>query len=312
MPAASATSSARFPRIALVGRYASPNIAVPLATLVAFLRGRGHSLVLEAETARYTPLPDHPTADAEVIGAQVDLAIALGGDGTMLTIARKLAPHGVPLIGINQGRLGFLTDIPLARMESTLAAMLDGHYVEEQRTLLAATIERAGKPPEHTLALNDVVVNRGSHGSVIEVGVDIDGRFVYGMRADGIIVATPTGSTAYALSAGGPIIDPAVPAFALVPVAPHALTYRPIAVAESSVITITVQRGLDAAVNCDGQTYFALDEGDSVSVRRAALTARFLHPHGHDHFAMLREKLHWSETPERLVANAPRDATASD
>lgn len=303
---------ARFPRIALVGRYASPNIAAPLGTLVEFLRGRGHAIVLEAETARYTSLPDLPTAEADAIGAEVDLAVVLGGDGTMLTIARRLALHGVPLIGINQGRLGFLTDIPLARMRTTLASMLDGHYVEEQRTLLAATIDRAGKAREDSLALNDVVVNRGSHGSVIEVAVDIDGRQVFAIRADGVIVATPTGSTAYALSAGGPIIDPAVPAFALVPVAPHALTYRPIAVADSSTITITVQRGLDAAVNCDGQAYFALGEGDRVSMRRATHTARFLHPQGHDYFAMLREKLHWSETPERLIARAPRDATASD
>ncbi|HEY5366480.1 MAG TPA: NAD kinase [Casimicrobiaceae bacterium] len=301
---------ARFPRIALVGRYASPNIAEPLASLAEFLRARGHTLLLEAETARNTPLPGFPAADADNIGAEVDLAIVVGGDGTMLTVARKLAAHGVPLIGINQGRLGFLTDIPLARMQVTLAAMLDGHYVEERRTLLAATIERAGKPREAALALNDVVVNRGSHGSVIEIAVDIDSRFVYGMRADGLIVATPTGSTAYALSSGGPIIDPAVPAFALVPVAPHALTYRPVAVADSSVITITIQRGLDAAVNCDGQTYFALDEGDSVSVCRAPLTARFLHPQGHDYFAMLREKLHWSETPERLSDRTPRDAAA--
>ena len=306
-----ATPAARFPRIALIGRYASPNIAAPLATLVDFLRARGHAIVLETETARYTPLPDHPSADADAIGAEVDLAIVLGGDGTMLTIARKLAPHGVPLIGINQGRLGFLTDIPLARMQATLAAMLDGGYVEERRTLLDATIERAGAPRETSLALNDVVVNRGSRGSVIEIAVDIDARQIFGMRADGIIVATPTGSTAYALSAGGPIIDPAVPAFALVPVAPHALTYRPIAIAESSVITITLQRGVDAAVNCDGQAYFALDEGDKVTVRRAAHSARFLHPQDHDYFAMLREKLHWSETPERLVARTPRDM-ASD
>jgi NAD+ kinase len=304
-------SPARFSRIALVGRYASPSIGVPLKALVEFLRARGHAIVLESETARYTSLPDLPTADAETIGAGVDLAVILGGDGTMLTVARKLAAFDVPLIGINQGRLGFLTDVPLAAMTTTLGTMLDGAYVEEARTLLAATIERAGKPSEETLALNDVVVNRGSHGSVIEVGVDIDARFVYGMRADGVIVATPTGSTAYALSAGGPIVDPGVPALVLVPVAPHALTYRPIVIADGSHITISVQRGIDAAVNCDGQAYFALAEGDRVHVRRAARGARFLHPQNHDHFAMLREKLHWSETPERLAARRPPDAAAS-
>ena len=302
---------ARFPRIALVGRHASPNIAEPLVTLAGFLRARGHVIVLEAETARNTPLDDYPSAPSDAIGSEVDLAIVVGGDGTMLSIARKMAAHDVPLIGVNQGRLGFLTDIPLARMESSLAAMLDGDYAEERRTLLQATIERAGKTAERELALNDVVVNRGSHGSVIEFAVEIDGRFAFGMRADGIIVATATGSTAYALSAGGPIIDPAVPAFALVPVAPHALTHRPIAIAETSSVTIIVQRALDAAVNCDGQAYFPLAEGDRVDIERAPLFARFLHPQGHDYFAMLRQKLHWSETPERLVARAPRDA-ASD
>lgn len=303
---------ARFTRIALVGRHASPNMADSLSALAAMLRARGHEVVLETETARHTAITEHPTADAEAMGAAVDLAVIVGGDGTMLSVARKLAAGGVPLIGINQGRLGFLTDVPHSGMQATIEAMLDGAYVEERRTLLDAEIERADKPRERALALNDVVVNRGSHGSVIEIGVDIDGRFVYGMRADGVILATPTGSTAYALSAGGPIVDPAVPAFALVPVAPHALTYRPIVIGDDAVVTIVVQRGIDAAVNCDGQAYFALAEGDRVRVRRAAHVARFLHPRGHDHFTMLREKLHWSETPERLVAREPAPRRAPD
>jgi NAD+ kinase len=155
---------------------------------------------------------------------------------------------------------------------------------------------------DEALALNDVVVNRGAGGSMIECAVDIDGRFLFAMRADGIIVATPTGSTAYALSAGGPILDPKVPALALVPVAPHALTHRPIAVAETSVITISIERGSGAGVHCDGHAHFPLAEGERVDVRRTSHPARFLHPEGHDHFAMLREKLHWSETPERLRA----------
>jgi NAD+ kinase len=224
----------------------------------------------------------------------------LGGDGTMLSIARRLAPAGVPLIGINLGRLGFLTDIPLARMEDTVAAMLDGRFHEERRTLVSARVERIDGSHEHALGLNDVVVNRGALGSLIELAVEIDGRSIYAMRADGLIVATPTGSTAYALSAGGPILAPEVPAFALVPVAPHALTHRPIAIPDASAIVITVQRGRDASVHCDGQAHYELAEGDRVALRRAAHRARFLHPEGHDYFAMLRQKLHWSETPERL------------
>jgi NAD+ kinase len=299
----SAPSPARatpFRRVALIGRHASPDIAVPLSGLAAFLVANGHDIVIEAETARFTPLPGYPSAPSETLGNEADVAIVVGGDGTMLAIARRLAPLNVPLIGINQGRLGFLTDIPIMRMEATLSAMLGGHYVEERRTLLAAEVAPVDGTRETAYALNDVVLNRGGSGSMIDCAVEIDGRFVYSMRADGIIVATPTGSTAYALSAGGPILDPQVPAFALVPVAPHALTHRPIAVADSAVITISLERGRDAALHCDGQSHFALAEGERITVRRAPYTARFLHPEGHDYFAMLRQKLHWSETPERL------------
>jgi NAD+ kinase len=291
---------ARFPRIVLVGRPGSPALAEPLVRLARFLAERGHTVALESETATLAMQADLPAVDADALGATADLAIVLGGDGTMLSFARQLAPHDIPLIGVNQGRLGFLTDIPLARMESALGAMLDGRYVEERRTLLAATVEGADGSREHALALNDVVVNRGALGTMIECSVEIDGRFVYSMRADGVIVTTPTGSTAYALSAGGPIVAPQVPAFALVPVAPHALTHRPIAVPDSAFIAIAISHGRDASVHCDGQAHFGLTEGDRVTLRRAEHRARLLHPHDHDYFAMLREKLHWSETPERI------------
>jgi len=303
-PAATSSAAAPFGRVALIGRYASSGIAEPLSRLAAFLAARGHEVVLEAETAQFTPLSGYPSAAPDALGARVDVAIVIGGDGTMLAIARRLAPYDVPLIGINQGRLGFLTDIPIARMETMLAGILAGGYVEERRTLLAAEVERLDGSREGALALNDVVLNRGGGGTMIECAVEIDGRFVYAMRADGVIVATPTGSTAYALSAGGPILDPQVPAFALVPVAPHALTYRPIAVADSARIAISVERGRDAALHCDGQAHFPLAEGERVVIARAAHSARFLHPEGHDHFTMLREKLHWSETPERLGKRA--------
>jgi len=292
-------SSVRFPRIALVGRHSGAG-AEPIARLARFLSGHGRTVVLEEETARSTGARGDAVAPADALGANADLVVVLGGDGTMLSIARRLAPHDVPLIGINQGRLGFLTDIPLARMEPTLASMLDGRFVEERRSLLDATVFRGDGQTLSALALNDIVVNRGSQGSMIEFAVEIDDRFAFAMRADGMIVATPTGSTAYALSAGGPILDPMVPAFALVPVAPHGLTHRPIAVAETSRLRITVTRGSDAAAHCDGQVRFPLSEGESVTVRRAEYAARFLHPDDHDYFAMLRKKLHWSETPDRL------------
>jgi NAD+ kinase len=299
---------ARFPRIALVGRPSSPGIGGPLGRLAAFLSARGHHVVVEEESAAQLARGAYGVAAADAIGAHADLAIVVGGDGTMLSIARRLAALDVPLIGINQGRLGFLTDIPLARMEGTLEAMLAGRFIEERRTLLDATVTPIDGEPARALALNDVVINRGSLGTMIDCGVDIDGRPTFTMRADGMIVATPTGSTAYALSAGGPILAPGVPAWALVPVAPHALTHRPIAVSDDATIRITVIRGRDAAAHCDGQVRFPLAEGESVTVRRAPFTARFLHPEGHDYFAMLRQKLHWSETPDRLREHPPHES----
>ena len=196
-----APAPVRFPRIALVGRHGSPDASEPLAHLARLLRGRGHDVAVELETAQWSPLPGCAVVDPAEAHARVDLVIVLGGDGTMLSIARRLAPTGVPLIGVNLGRLGFLTDIPLARMEPSVFEILDGSYVEERRSLIAARIERAGTGGhvEHALGLNDVVVNRGALGSLIEYAIDIDDRFVFAMRADGVIVATPTGSTAYAL-----------------------------------------------------------------------------------------------------------------
>jgi NAD+ kinase len=218
----------------------------------------------------------------------------------MLSIARQLAPCDVPLIGINQGRLGFLTDIPSTAMNETLAAMLDGRYTEERRTLLQATVLRSEAAQETALALNDVALSRGTLGGMIDLAVEIDGDFVYAMRSDGLIVATPTGSTAYALSANGPIVHPQVPALLLVPVAPHALSNRPIVIGDPSVITMTLLKGKDAAAHCDGQAHFPMLEGDRLTIRTAPYHVRLLHPEGHDHFAMLRQKLHWGETPERL------------
>ena len=291
-----------FSTIALVGRHASTGIAEPLERLADFLSRRGHRVLLDAQTAQVTPLAGYPAASLEQLGREATLAIVLGGDGTMLSIARQLAGFDVPLIGINQGRLGFLTDIALSDMENALSTMLGGEFVEEWRTLLDARVTRShgaeGDP--RALALNDVVVNRGALGGMIDCAVTIDGRFVYAMRADGLIVATPTGSTAYALSAQGPIVDPLVAAILLVPVAPHALTNRPIAVRDSVVIEIALLGGKDASLRCDGQANFPLFEGDSVVVRRAEHRVRLLHPKDHDHFAMLRRKLHWSETPEKL------------
>jgi len=298
-------AATRFARVALVGRRATPAIAAPLARLGAFLSARGHRIVVDAETAEYAAVAGAATVAASELGKHADLAIVVGGDGTMLALGRQLAPFDVPLIGVNQGRLGFLTDISLSGMKAALTDVLEGHYVEQRRTLLSVALERHNGAREQALALNDVVVNRGSLGSMIDCAVSIDGRFAYAMRADGIIVATPTGSTAYALSAGGPILSPQLASFLLVPVAPHALTHRPIAIPDDCRIAITVMQGRDAGMHCDGQGHFALAEGDRVVLARAAFRARFLYPQGHDYFATLREKLHWSATPDRIEGQKP-------
>ena len=279
--------------------------AIVLA-VAAQLRGLGYSPVLEeisaseldARTA--SGLPTAPMAD---IGRNTGLAIVLGGDGTFIAVARQLAPHNVPIIGVNLGRLGFLTDLTLSNLTASLPRLLAGEYREERRVLLSVVSSLANA--EQYLAVNDVVVNRGGATSLVDLEISLNDRFAYGFRADGVIVATPTGSTAYALSAGGPIMAPFVNAFTIVPIAPHALTNRPIVVADDSVIRITVARAREALASIDGHHVIALTEGDSVEIKRAADTVRLWHPLDYDYYHTLREKLGWTETPEGL---SPRNS----
>ncbi|MDR0251237.1 MAG: NAD kinase [Burkholderiales bacterium] len=294
-------SESPFTHIALAGRRDSPDLFGPLSVLADFLFQRGYQVSIEAETAAMARLESYPSVAAEALGINNDLVIVLGGDGTMLSFARRLAPFDVPLVGINQGRLGFLTDIPQAYMEVLLGDILDGRFVEEKRTMLLAHVHReSGSIPTEVLALNDIVINRGSRSGVVDLSIAIDGQFAYSLRSDGIIVATPTGSTAYALSAGGPIISPTLPVIVLVPVAPHALTHRPIVIPETAKLTITVERGNDVSLHGDSQSQIPLMQGEQVVIKRSVHRATLLHPSHHDYFAMLRQKLHWTETPERL------------
>jgi len=286
-----------FKTVALIGRYKSRDVAAPLRSLAAFLAARGCTVLLERETAAAAGVDGFPLADHAGIGERADLAVVLGGDGTMLAAARSLAGAGVPLVGVNQGRLGFMTDVAFGAMTETMGAILDGRYTIETRTMLVTEVRRAGAPIFATNALNDVVVNKGASGRLIELVVRVDGEFVYDLRSDGLIVATPTGSTAYALSANGPIIQPAVPALALVPISPHTLSNRPIAVSDSCVVEITLKHGADARLQCDGQPQIELAEGDCLTARRAPYAARLVHPEGYRYYNMLREKLHWTEHP---------------
>jgi NAD+ kinase len=281
-----------FQRVALVGKQ-TPEIAQPLRALRDFLRRRGCEVMLERDTAASVGESD-AVAGFEEIGRSADLAIVLGGDGTMLSAARNLAHRKVPLAGINQGRLGFMTDIALTDMSDSVGAILDGRHTIEERALIDAEIMRGAVSLLRTVALNEAVVTKGSQARLIEFKLSINGEYVYRLRADGVIVATPTGSTAYALSAQGPILQPTVPAFALVPLNPHVLSARPVSVSDSSVIEIELVHAVDARAHFDGFALTDLQDGDRLVLRRSADPIRFVHPPGYSYFTMLREKLRWS------------------
>ncbi|MDX9717918.1 NAD kinase [Thauera sp. WH-2] len=290
--------STNFRTIALIGKYQSTDVAESVLSVARYLRDRGLTVLIEQGTASSIGgVHDFPVASYEYIGVSADLAVVVGGDGSMLHSARRLVDHGVPLVGVNLGRLGFLTDISRSHASERLGEMLDGHYTEEHRFMLDAEVLRGGERVFHTLALNDVVVNKGDLGRMIEFDLSIDGEFVYTQRSDGMIVSTPTGSTAYALSANGPILHPSVGGIALVPLCPHALTARPITLPDSCCIDIAMLPLQDARVHFDGQTRFDLRAGDCVRLKRSVHTLRLLHPKGYSYFDMLREKLHWSAAP---------------
>ena len=285
-----------FGRVALIGKLRSAEIAESLRGMRGMLEQRGCEVLIERETASDLGLRG---VDYVAIGAEAKLAIVVGGDGTMLAAARNLVRYHVPLVGVNQGRVGFMTDIGHDDMRSGIGAILDGKYTLEERALLEAEIKRNNKSVLQTIALNEAVVGKGSQGRLIEFDLLIDGEFVYTLRADGVIVATPTGSTAYAMSAQGPILHPAVPAFALVPLNPHTLSARPVSVSDRMMIEIVLVRALDARAHFDGFALADMQQGDRLLLKRSADAVRFVHPPGYSYFATLREKLRWSEVLEK-------------
>jgi NAD+ kinase len=282
-----------FATVGVVGKYDNAHLTRSLEKLIAFLLTRGKRVVVDNRSIDVVAQRQVSRCSLEELAAQVQLAVVLGGDGTLLSAARRLVEHDVPVTGINLGRLGFLTDIPADSMESMLGQILDGQYQEESRSLLATVVLRDGQTVAETLAVNDVVLSKGARGSMVEIEVYVDGQFVYGLRADGLIVSTPTGSTAYALSSGGPIVHPSLAAFVLAPICPHTLSNRPIVLSDQSRVEIILVRGPSANVNFDVQDSFDLQEEDRIVITRSSKPVRLLHPQGHSHFAMLREKLHW-------------------
>ena len=292
----------KFRQVALIGKYqtvasgtsgaSSRNV---LEDVAHFLHDQGCEVIFEHDTAANMGITDYPMMTVANIGSQCDLGLVVGGDGTMLGIGRQLAHYGVPLIGINQGRLGFITDIPFNNFASTLAPMLQGEFEEDHRSLIHAKVMRDGHCVFDALAMNDVVVNRGATSGMVELRVEVDGHFVANQRADGLIIATPTGSTAYSLSAGGPLLHPSIPGWVLVPIAPHTLSNRPIVLANATEIAIEIVAGRDASASFDTQSLASLLHGDRIVVTRSKHHVRFLHPKGWSYFDTLRQKLHWNE-----------------
>ncbi|MBP6727687.1 MAG: NAD kinase [Thauera sp.] len=291
-----------FRRVAVIGKYRDPVAGAPAAGSRQIIEGiarlivaQGGEATLEAETAATLGITGYQVLDVDGIGVHCDLCVVVGGDGTMLGVGRRLAAYGTPLVGINKGRLGFITDIPLQSYEASLTAILHGEYEEDVRPLMQAQVMRGGECMFEALALNDVVVNRGSTAGMVELRVEVDGVFVSNQRADGLIVASPTGSTAYALSAGGPMLHPSIPGWVLVPIAPHTLSNRPIVLSDASEIAIEIAGGRGISANFDMHSLASLQRGDRVLVRRSAHRVCFLHPRGWSYFSTLRKKLRWNE-----------------
>jgi NAD+ kinase len=284
----------RFTRVAIVGKYQAMGSRDALESVANFVVAQGCDVVLEQDTAQNTGLTQFPARSLPDIGAQCEVVLVVGGDGTLLGVARQLARHDVPVIGINQGRLGFMTDVRFEEFPTILQAMLRGAYEEDPRSLMHAEVWRDGECIFDTLAVNDVVVNRTSAG-MVEVRIEVGGRFVARQRADGLIIATPTGSTAYALSAGGPLLHPSIGGWVMVPIAPHTLSNRPIVLPSTQDIVVEVVGGREVSANFDMQTITSLMHGDQIRVRASTHRLTLLHPVGWSHFDTLRNKLRWNE-----------------
>lgn len=290
-----------FDTVALFGRYQDTGLEAPLRAIAQVLQQAGCKVIVETATAVNTSLADFEASSINSIGQQAQLAIVVGGDGTFLGAARDLAPFDVPLLGINHGGLGFITDIALGHAEQAVAHILAGRYSSESRMLLEGSVWRDNEQLYGAMALNDVVLNRAGRGGMIELQVKLDGIFMYRLRADGLIIATPTGSTAYALSASGPLVHPAMNAIILVPVAPQTLSNRPIVLPDSGVLQLTLIASgrveVGSSVHFDMQTWSDLMPGDMVRVQRSKYTVRLLHPEGYSFFSTLHHKLNWNQMP---------------
>ncbi len=298
---------AHFRRVGVLARLQHPQVLDSLAHLVDFLHGRGVTVVLEPNTAALLNRGDVTVSEDGDFAKDVDLVIVVGGDGSMLSGARDLVGYGVPLLGVNRGRLGFLTDILPEDMEIRVARVLDGDYRVTERFLLEMLVTRNGAAIGRGIALNDVVLHPGQSVRMMEFELYIDGDFVYSQRSDGLIVSTPTGSTAYALSAGGPIMHPKLDAIVLVPMNPHTLTSRPIVISGDSEVEVRVgtRNELHPRVTCDGQQEIITEPGDIIHIGKLAPPLRLIHPADHNFYEVCRSKLGWGSRLDSLRDEEP-------
>jgi NAD+ kinase len=293
-----------FGTVALVGRHSDPRVADSLQVLAAHLASQKRKVLVDSANAAFQVPVEHMN-EAE-FAAHAELIVAVGGDGTILHAARIASVANIPLLGVNRGRLGFLADITPADMCNRLDDVLAGRYERESRAMLTARIEHNGTPVHTAQALNDVVLQKWETGRMIDFETWIDGQYVNTHGGDGLIVATPTGSTAYALSCGGPILHPALEALAMVPVCPHTLSDRPIVVGSASQIEIRLvnRPNTKAQVTCDGIMLGDLGPEDRLLIGPAPNRVVLLHPPGHDYYRILRSKLHWGRGGQKEVTRS--------
>lgn len=291
----------KFRNIGLIAKRNDPAVAVTLNHLTAhFRRRRLRVLVDEAAAASLRGDRGQSVLSREQLGSECDLVIVVGGDGTLLSAARDLADHGVALLGVNLGRLGFLADVSPADMVQRIEEIMAGRFREEHRSMVDTRITREDSVIGSACALNDVVLHKYEGVRIIEMQTYLDGQFINTYRADGLIVSTPTGSTAYNLSCGGPIVHPSLDVIVLLPICPHTLTNRPVVVDAGGVIEIMVTSWHpdSTKVICDGQEVLPMEVGDRLEIRRREKKLRLLHPVGHDYFEILRAKLGWGVHPK--------------
>jgi NAD+ kinase len=288
-----------FKTIGLVGRYRDQGteIIASLKVLLSYLEKHQYKIIFDEETTRELRDHSHAHFPLQELGAHCDLIIVVGGDGSLLNAARYAAPHGTPVLGINRGRLGFLTDIHPDNIEKEVTQVLEGHYIEEARFLLQSSVNIDGQLQVLDTSLNDVVLSPGSNPHMIEFDINIDHQFVCKQRADGLIIATPTGSTAYALSGGGPILHPQLDAIALVPMFPHTLSSRPIVVAGNSHIEILITSNNEYApkLSCDGHAHVSIPPKGKIIIQKYPHPLRLIHPKHYHYFETLRTKLGWEK-----------------